>query len=158
DDTVLLTLFAATAKRAKKVVGQSDAGQETFSFFTSGRQAASPTARRQGNAAHLRIFSRRPRRARTPIPLRPLAGLSDTKQTPLGHPRSPRPFAMFRPVIQLNTKRNTTVSPGTSLLETPRPVDSPLTDLAPILFFDGTCALCNGLVNRLLRWDRRRVL
>jgi len=29
---------------------------------------------------------------------------------------------------------------------------------APIVLFDGVCNFCNGWVNRLLRWDSRRVL
>jgi len=28
----------------------------------------------------------------------------------------------------------------------------------PTVFFDGVCGLCNGFVDRLLRWDRRHVL
>jgi len=28
----------------------------------------------------------------------------------------------------------------------------------PIVFFDGVCGLCNGFVDRLVRWDRRHVL
>jgi len=28
----------------------------------------------------------------------------------------------------------------------------------PVLFFDGTCGLCNRIVRLLLRWDRRGVL
>ena len=28
----------------------------------------------------------------------------------------------------------------------------------PIVFFDGVCGLCNGFVDRLMRWDKRRVL
>lgn len=28
----------------------------------------------------------------------------------------------------------------------------------PIVFFDGVCGLCNGFVDRLMRWDTRRVL
>jgi predicted DCC family thiol-disulfide oxidoreductase YuxK len=36
---------------------------------------------------------------------------------------------------------------------------SPLPEsIPPILFFDGVCGLCNGLVDRLLRWDRRGAL
>jgi len=28
----------------------------------------------------------------------------------------------------------------------------------PIVFFDGVCGLCNGFVDRLIRWDRNKVL
>ncbi|MBL7952016.1 MAG: DUF393 domain-containing protein [Flavobacteriales bacterium] len=28
----------------------------------------------------------------------------------------------------------------------------------PIVFFDGVCGLCNAFVDRLIRWDRHRVL
>jgi predicted DCC family thiol-disulfide oxidoreductase YuxK len=28
----------------------------------------------------------------------------------------------------------------------------------PIVFFDGVCGLCNGFVDRLMRWDRKHVL
>lgn len=28
----------------------------------------------------------------------------------------------------------------------------------PIVFFDGVCGLCNGFVNRLMRWDKHHVL
>lgn len=29
---------------------------------------------------------------------------------------------------------------------------------SPIVFFDGVCGLCNTFVDRLIRWDRNRVL
>ncbi len=28
----------------------------------------------------------------------------------------------------------------------------------PVVFFDGVCGLCNGFVDRLIRWDRNKVL
>jgi len=28
----------------------------------------------------------------------------------------------------------------------------------PVVFFDGLCGLCNGFVDRLIRWDKRQVL
>lgn len=31
-------------------------------------------------------------------------------------------------------------------------------DQHPIVFFDGVCGLCNGFVDRLIRWDRNKVL
>jgi len=29
---------------------------------------------------------------------------------------------------------------------------------SPIVYFDGVCGLCNGFVDRLMRWDRKHVL
>ncbi|MBX2971600.1 MAG: DUF393 domain-containing protein [Flavobacteriales bacterium] len=37
-------------------------------------------------------------------------------------------------------------------------MDAPGTSHTPIVFFDGLCGLCNGFVNRLIRWDRKQVL
>ena len=28
----------------------------------------------------------------------------------------------------------------------------------PVVYFDGVCGLCNGFVDRLMRWDKHRVL
>jgi predicted DCC family thiol-disulfide oxidoreductase YuxK len=28
----------------------------------------------------------------------------------------------------------------------------------PVVFFDGVCGLCNGFVDRLMKWDKRHVL
>ncbi|HRH71389.1 MAG TPA: DCC1-like thiol-disulfide oxidoreductase family protein [Flavobacteriales bacterium] len=37
-------------------------------------------------------------------------------------------------------------------------MEAAATTLHPVVFFDGVCGLCNGFVDRLMRWDRHRVL